>query len=156
MPAWTTLSNFAGLVFLGLLAGFEVAVHYGLGSPPAILSREAQIQLRQAHTRRLRVLSPALFLPAFIFAVWCTVRSVHQQNLWARALGLAGLLLWIVIRVARTIPVNSATMDWDPAHPPTDWRQEVERAERFHVLAAWAAVVAFLCFLAVSLPAAQR
>lgn len=141
------MADFIELLFVGLLAGIELAVHYGIGAPPVSLSEEAQILLRQALVRRLRILVPAIFLPAFLFAVLVAFQERHAPETWLRGGAIGMFLLWVVIRILRTVPVNSATLDWDPRDPPTDWRSQVERTERFHVIGAWAAVVAFLCAL---------
>jgi hypothetical protein len=144
---YVNMLQFLTLLFSGLLAGFEVAVHYGLGSPPRSLTENAQILLRQAMVLRLRILAPALFLPTLASAISLTVQRRHTPSIWLHIAALALFGMWIIIRVLRTVPVNSATLKWNPLNPPEGWRAQVERTERFHVLAAWAAVAAFICFL---------
>jgi hypothetical protein len=144
------LAEFLGLFFVGLLAGFEVAVHYGIGAPPASLSETAQVLLRQVLVRRLRILAPALFMPSLLLTVLIALEERHEPGSFLRYVASAMLLVWAVIRIVRTIPVNSATLEWNPEAPPREWRSLVQRTERFHVVAAWAAVVAFLSSLASS------
>jgi hypothetical protein len=136
------------LFFVGLLAGFEVAVHYGIGAPPSALTESAQIVLRQAMVRRLRVLAPALFVPSLLLAIRIAVNGRNEPQSWLRYIAVSMLLVWIIIRIVRTVPVNSATLEWNPEAPPTNWRSLVQRTERSHVVAAWAAVAAFLISLA--------
>ena len=138
-------------LFAGLLAGFEIAVHYGLGPSPKSLDERAQILLRQALVLRLRLLAPALFVPTLALGISSGVESRHSSNVWFYVVALALLCVWIGIRIVRTVPENSETLEWDPANPPTGWREQVEQTERFHVIAAWAAVGAFFCFLGVTL-----
>lgn len=138
---------FLNLFFGGLLAGLEIGVHYGLGAPPESLREDAQILLRQAMVRRLRILAPLIFFPTLVSGIAVVILEGRAAGLWAREVGLAALLVWIVLRVVRTVPVNSATLEWKPESPPPGWRDMVKRTERFHVIAAWAAVVAFLCSL---------
>jgi len=142
---------FLNLLSAGVLAGFEIAVHYGLGAPPESLREDAQIVLRQIMVLRLRILAPALFLPTLVFGMAIAVRERHDGGQLLRSVVLCGLFLWIVIRVARTVPVNSATLEWKPDAPPQNWRELVERTERYHVIAAWAAVITFICFLKAGL-----
>lgn len=144
------------LFFTGLLAGFEVAVHYGLGAPPPALTESAQIILRQAMVRRLRVLAPALFAPSLFLAVMIAVNERNGSQSWLRYVAVSMLFVWTIIRIVRTVPVNSATLEWNPEAPPRDWRSLVQRTERFHVVAAWAAVVAFLSSLAASFSSWSR
>jgi hypothetical protein len=136
------------LLFAGLLAGFEIAVHYGIGPPPHVLRQEAQILLRQAMVRRLRVLAPMLFLPTLLLSVVDSVRERHESGSALRYVAVAALLVWAVVRIVRTVPVNSATLEWNPEAPPSNWRAQVETTERFHVVAAWCAVIVFVCSLA--------
>jgi hypothetical protein len=141
------LTQYFELLFVGLLAGFEIAVHYGIGAPPPALPEAYQIVLRQAMVRRLRVLAPIIFLPSLLLAVMITIQKRHTAGrLRYTVIGM--LLVWIAIRIVRTVPVNSATLQWNPDAPPTNWRSLVERTERYHVVAAWAAIIAFLCSLA--------
>lgn len=142
---------FLNLLFAGLLAGFEVAVHYGLGKPPDSLRDDAQIVLRQTLIVRLRILAPAIFLPTLVCGMAIAIRERHDGGLLLRSVALCGLFLWIVIRALRTVPVNSATLEWVPEAPPKNWRELVERTERYHVIAAWAAVITFISFLAAGL-----
>jgi hypothetical protein len=142
---------FLTLLFTGLLAGFEIAVHYGLGAPPRTLSEAAQIILRQTMVLRLRILAPALFLPALALGIASTIQQWHRGDVRLHLVALALLGLWALIRIVRTVPVNSATLEWKPETPPNGWRELVDRTERFHVVAAWAAVLAFICFLVPAL-----
>jgi Domain of unknown function (DUF1772) len=142
------LLHFVNLFFAGMLAGIETAVHYGLGAPPKALSEQSQIQLRQVLVLKLRVLVPVFFIPTLASAIALTAIDGSAPGVWLRYTGLLALLVWIVIRVIRTVPINSATLTWNPDAPPKDWRVQVETSERFHVLGVCASVVAFVCFMA--------
>jgi len=98
--------------------------------------------------RRLRILAPILFLPSFVLAGLIAMQKGHEVGMRLRYLCVAMLLVWAVIRVVRTVPVNSATLEWNPEAPPRNWRSLVETTERFHVVAVWTTIIAFLCSLA--------
>ena len=144
--------HFANLFFAGMLAGIETGVHCGLGAPPKALSELSQILLRQALVLKLRTLVPIYFVPAVASAVALTAIDGSSPGLWLRYAGLMALLIWIIIRVVRTIPINGATLTWNPEAPPKDWRLRVETSERFHVLGVWASVTAFVCFMTAMAP----
>ena len=149
--------DFVNLFFAGILAGIEIAIHYGLHPPPKVLSDQSQIQLRQALVLRLRVLVPAFFVPTAVSGIAVAVLDRAAPGLWFRCAGIVGVLVWIVIRVIGTVPINSATLTWESGAPPKNWRALVDRAERFHILGVWAAVMAFASFLtAVALKLAAR
>jgi hypothetical protein len=140
--------DFANLFFAGLLAGIEFVIHYGLRAPAEVLDEQSQLQLRQALVLRLRVLVPAFFLPAAVSGIAVTVLDVGAPGFWLRGAGLLAMLIWIVIRVVGTVPINSATLTWQLSAPPKNWKALVNHAERFHIVGVWAVVLAFALFLA--------
>jgi hypothetical protein len=148
----STILNLVTVFLAGLLSGMEFAVHYGVRGPAETLDDRAQLQLRQALARRLRVLVPAFFLPTTVGAIvitaldW-TIPSWTAPGWWLRVAGLLALLIWILIRVIGTVPINSATLSWSLDAPPKNWKALVTRAERFHIVGVWAVVVTFACFL---------
>jgi hypothetical protein len=139
--------DFANLFFAGILAGMEIVIHYGLRRPAEVLDDKSQLQLRQALVLRLRVLVPAFFVPTTLSGLALTILSGLTPGFWWRCAAMGALLAWIAIRVVGAVPINSATVDWDPEAPPRDWKAQVNRAERFHIVGVWAAVLAFAFFL---------
>jgi hypothetical protein len=103
--------------------------------------------LRQALVLRLRVLVPAFFVPAAVLGIARAVLDGAAPGLGFRCAGVAALLIWIGIRVIGTVPINSATLTWQPSAPPTNWKAQVNHAERFHIVGVWVAVLAFAFFL---------
>ena len=142
-----TILDFVNVFFTGLLAGMEFVIHYGLRVPSAVLDERAQLQLRQALVLRLRVLVPAFFLPTLVSAIAVTVLDWAAPGWAFRGVGVLALLLWGIIRVIGTVPINSATLTWQLDAPPKNWKALVAHAERFHDVGVWAAVLAFALFL---------
>jgi hypothetical protein len=60
---------------------------------------------------------------------------------------MLAMIVWIFVRVVGTVRINSATLDWDPDVPPKNWRELIGKAERFHIVGTWAALLAFVFFL---------
>jgi len=114
---------------------------------PAVLDEQAQVQLRQALVLRLRVLVPAFFIPTAVSGIAVTVLDGFDAGFWFRCVGVLAMLSWILIRVIGTVPINSATLTWQPSAPPKNWKAQVDHAERFHIVGVWVAVLAFAFFL---------
>lgn len=141
-----TVLDFVNLFFAGILAGVEIVIHYGLRAPAEALSEQSQIQLRQALVLRLRVLVPAFFVPATLSGIAVTILD-GASGFGFRCAGLLAMLIWILIRIVGTVPINSATLTWEPGAPPKNWKALVNQSERFHIVGTWAAVAAFALFL---------
>ena len=142
-----TVLDFINLFFAGILAGIEIVIHYGLRAPAEVLDEQSQIRLRQALVLRLRVLVPAFFVPTAVSGIAATVLDGGAPGFWFRCAGVLAVLTWILIRVIGTVPINSATLTWQPGAPPKNWRALVNHAERFHIVGVWAVVMAFAFFL---------
>ena len=142
-----TILDFVNVFFAGMLAGVEFVIHYGLRAPAEILDERSQLQFRQALVLRLRVLVPAFFVPAAVSGIALTVLDGAAPGFWFRCAGVVAMLTWIMIRVIGTVPLNSATLTWQPSAPPKNWKALVNHAERFHIVGVWAAILAFAFFL---------
>jgi hypothetical protein len=142
-----TVLDFVNVFFAGMLAGIEFVIHYGVRAPAEMLDDHAQLQFRQALVLKLRVLVPAFFVPVAVLGITLTVINSAAPGFVFRCAGVVALLTWIVIRVIGTVPINSATLIWQLSSPPTNWKAQVNHAERFHIVGVWAAVLAFAFFL---------
>jgi len=145
--------EFINLFLAGLLAGTEFVVRYGVRGPLAALNDRAHIELRLGLIRTLRVLVPALALPALITGVAAVILDPAALR-WA---GVAALLLWLLVTIFGTVPINAAAIAWRPDAPPSNWKALVDRWETLNTVRTWAAVLAFASLLtAVALPLAQK
>ncbi len=135
------------LFFAGLLAGLEVAVHYGFHPQTMALDEKPQIVLRQGVARSLRWIAPGFFLPMALSGIALTVMAGASAGLYFRLAAILAIIVWVMIRIVGTVPINSATIEWNPDAPPKDWKERIGKAERFHILGTWAAILAFAFFV---------
>jgi uncharacterized membrane protein len=148
-----TMIGLINLFFVGLLAGEEFTIRYGVRSPVASLADQPHILLRQALIRRLRILVPAVFGLAFLSGVAVTVMFGFDYGFGFRCAGLLALLTFITITLSGTVPINQATLTWNPAAPPDNWGTLIKRWEQLDTARCWAAMAAFALFLtAMALP----
>lgn len=141
------LLELVNLFCAGMLAGTEFVTHTAFRAPIEALEEATQIRFRQAVTLKLRVIVPALFGPTALSGIAIAVLDGATPGVWLRGAGVFATLLWIGIRGIGTIPINSATLDWNPDAPPANWRALIQRAEQFHILGLWLAVGMFASFL---------
>jgi hypothetical protein len=136
------------LFLAGLLAGEEVAIYYGVRLPLASLEERPQLLLRQALIRTLRILVPAIFLPALLTGIAATVLDgLSGLSFVVRCVGLLGFVAWMAVTLPGTARINSAILDWNPDALPPDWLRQVKLWERFASVRPWAAMIAFGSFL---------
>ena len=144
---FVTLLGFVNLFFAGMLAGIEFVIHYGMREPSEELADGPQLQLRKALVLKLRVLVPAFFAPTAVSGIALLFLGKTTPGYVFLCAAVVALLVWIAIRVVGTVPINSATADWKLDAPPADWKAQIKRAERFHIIGVWASVLSFVFFL---------
>jgi uncharacterized membrane protein len=139
--------QFTNLFLAGLLAGEELVVCYGVRAAMATLADIPQTQLRQALIRRLRVLVPAIFLPAAVSCIMTAGLAGHGPGFGFICAGLLALLAWAGITFAGTVPINKGVLEWQAERLPPDWKSTIVQWERLDMLRCWAAVISFACLL---------
>ncbi len=138
-----TVFEFVNLFCAGILAGIEFVVRYGIRGAIPVLDEQPQIRLRQALIRRLRVAVPIVYASTALSAVAVTI----LDGTGFRYAGLVAVLGWTLVTFIGTVPINKATLTWQPAAPPADWRALVRRWERLDTARWWAAALVFASFL---------
>ncbi len=132
------------LVLVGLLAGEEFIVRWGVQPALARLPDDAHVRARIALVQRLKVVVPILMVPAVLATVAVLVVAGSGPGLAWRIASAAALLVFLLASSLGTVPVNMGVNDWDPSAPPADWSDVVRRWQRIDVLRSTAAGVAFV------------
>lgn len=131
----------------GILAGIEIAVHYAFHPSIVTMEDASQVRLRQQLIRKLRWLVSAFFVPTMLSGITITIAQGIQAGFYFRLAAMICIVIWILIRIVSTVPVNSATLEWDANSLPKDWKEKIAKVERFHIAGTWSAILAFVFFL---------
>lgn len=134
------------LVLVGLLAGEEFIVRWGIQPAMSTLPDDAHLRTRIALVKSLKVVVPILMVPTVLASVAVLVIAWPVDGSGWRIGAMAALVVVVLASFLGTVPINIGVNDWDPADPPADWKRVVERWERIDVLRSTAAVVAFVLF----------
>jgi hypothetical protein len=135
--------QYIGLFLLGVLAGEELIVRYGIHPALSSLDDRAHLLARQALVRRLRVVVPIVMLPAAALALVVLV-IVTGPGLVLRWASLIAMAAFLLLSFLGTVPINIKVNDWRVDAPPADWKAVVHRWARIDVLRSTAATAAFL------------
>ncbi len=135
--------QYAALFLIGVLAGEELIVRYGLHPALSRLDDHAHLLARQALVRRLRVVVPIVMLPAAALAgaALVVVTGPGLALRWATLLAMAGFLL---LSFLGTVPINIEVDGWRADAPPPGWQAVIRRWARLDVFRSTAAATAFL------------
>lgn len=147
--------NVVQLGLVGLLAGEEFIVRYGVQPALRRLPDPAHVAARIALVKRLKVVVSSLMLAALIASVALTVTAGGTTGVAWRIAGSAAFLVFLCFSLFGTVPINITVNDWDPEHPPHDWARVAHRWETIDTYRSAAAIASFILF-AISLALQAR
>jgi uncharacterized membrane protein len=137
------------LILLGITAGEELAVRYGVQPAISRLEDTAHILARQALIRQLRVLVPCIMLPGFVLTVVVLLFSGSGAGYGLRWAAVVAMTLYLLSSFLGTVPINIKVNDWKATSPPPNWKAVFKRWETIDTIRSASATMAFI-FLAIS------
>ncbi|MFC8365348.1 anthrone oxygenase family protein [Streptomyces griseorubiginosus] len=131
------------VVVVGLMVGVEVAVAFVLG-PILDALPEDSAQLGHAHGgRMLGAAMPVWYLTSLgLVAVWAVAGRHHGHAGLVVAAGVL-LLISVIMSVLLLVPINNRNKTWTPENRPADWKEQLNRWNRWHYVRVAEIVTAF-------------
>jgi uncharacterized membrane protein len=119
-------------VVVGVMVGVEFAVAFVI-NPILDALPEDSGQLGRAHGgRMLGAVMPVWYLASLaLVAVWVIVGWSHDGTGLVVTAG-ALLILSVVMSLLLLVPINNRSRTWTPESRPADWKEQVNRWDRFH------------------------
>lgn len=145
----TTLEVFTTVV-VGVMVGVEFSVAFII-NPILDALPDDSTQLGHAHGgRMLGALMPFWYIGSLaLSAVWAAAGWQHHGA--GLVLAAAGLLvLSVLMSVLLLVPINNRNKAWTPENRPADWKQQLNRWNRYHY-GRVAVIVAAFALLAAAL-----
>lgn len=135
-------------VTVGLMVGVEFSVAFVINRILDALPDDSG-QLGRAHGgRMLGAVMPVWYIGSLVLvAVWVVAGWDHQgTGLVVTAGGL--LILSVIMSIALLVPINNRGKTWTPDNRPADWKQQMNRWDRFHYVRVAVIIAAFTLLVA--------
>ena len=120
----------AALTVTGFTACSEFASFAFVHPVVRRLPPEHHLTVEQGLLRTYGRVMPVLMPLSGVLSVAYALRA-RRSAAWA---AVAANVAALACTVAVNVPINAATANWDPAHPPADWKQTRGRWERFQAI----------------------
>ncbi|MFH8739110.1 MULTISPECIES: DUF1772 domain-containing protein [unclassified Streptomyces] len=137
-------------VVVGVMVGVEFSVAFVMNRIFNALPEDSG-QLGRAHGgRMLGAVMPFWYIGSLVLvAVWA-VAGWHHNGTGLVVTAGALLILSVVMSILLLVPINNRGKTWTPDNRPADWKEQMNRWDRFHyvrvavIIAAFALLVAAL------------
>ena len=132
------------VVLAGILAGTEFIVRWGVQPALSRLDARTSLAARKSLIKRLRVLVPAIGMPALVVAIVSAIVGRSADGDGLRWSGAVALVVFFGIAFAGTVPINARIDGWSLEDPPADADAVISRWQTIDVFRSSAAVLAFV------------
>jgi len=106
------LLNVIQIFLVGLVAGEEFVVRYGLRRAMAALPDLVHLQTRISLVKRLKYVVPLIMIPAFVASVVLLVAAGGSAGMAWRIAGIAAFTAYLLLSFFGTVPINMKVNDW--------------------------------------------
>ncbi|GIF13523.1 DUF1772 domain-containing protein [Actinoplanes teichomyceticus] len=130
-------------VVVGVMVGVEFSVAFVINPILNALPGESG-QLGRAHGgRMLGAVMPAWYITSLaLVTVWALAEwQRHGADLVIAAGAL--LILSVIMSILLLVPINNRSKTWTPENRPADWKQQMNRWDRFHYVRVAVIIAAF-------------
>ncbi|MFJ8015571.1 DUF1772 domain-containing protein [Streptomyces sp. NPDC096339] len=137
-------------VVVGLMVGVEFSVAFVMNRIFGALPEDSDQLARSHGGRMLGAVMPVWYITSLVLtAVWA-VAGWHHDGTGLVVTAGALLILSVIMSVLLLVPINNQGKTWTPENRPEDWKEQMNRWDRYHyvrvavIIAAFALLVAAL------------
>ena len=137
-------------VVVGLMVGVEFSVAFIMNRILNALPEDSA-QLGRAHGgRMLGAVMPVWYIGSLVLVGIWAVTGWHHHGTGLVIAACALLLVSVIMSILLLVPINNRGKTWTPDNRPADWKQQMNRWDRFHYVRV-AVIIAAFALLAAAL-----
>ncbi|MFC9820348.1 anthrone oxygenase family protein [Streptomyces erythrochromogenes] len=138
------------IVVVGVMVGVEFSVAFVINRILNALPEDSG-QLGRSHGgRMLGAVMPVWYIASLaLVAVWA-VAGWHRPGAGLVVTAGALLILSVVMSLLLLVPINNRGKSWTPENRPADWKEQMNRWERYHYVRV-AVIIGAFALLAAAL-----
>ena len=135
-------------VVVGVMVGVEFSVAFVINRILDALPEDSG-QLGHAHGgRMLGAVMPFWYIGSLVLAgIWAAARWHHHGTGLVVTAG-ALLILSVIMSILLLVPINNRNKTWTPDNRPADWKQQLNRWNRYHYVRVAVLIAAFTLLVA--------
>ncbi|WP_406149576.1 anthrone oxygenase family protein [Streptomyces sp. NBC_01012] len=129
-------------VIVGLMVGVEFSVAFVMNPIFNGLPEESAVRARAHGGRMLGAVMPFWYIGSLVLsAIWAVAGREHGTG--PVVIGAALLVLSVIMSLLLLVPINNRGKTWTPETRPADWKEQMNRWDRFHYVRVAIIISAF-------------
>ncbi|MFJ4953051.1 anthrone oxygenase family protein [Streptomyces sp. NPDC088760] len=131
------------IVVVGLMVGVEFAVAFIMNRILDALPEDSG-QLGHAHGgRMLGALMPFWYIGSLALSAIWAIAGWHHDGAKLVVTAAALLIISVVMSMLLLVPINNRNRTWTPENRPADWKEQLNRWQRWHYVRITVIIAAF-------------
>jgi uncharacterized membrane protein len=98
----------------------------------------------------LGAVMPVWYITSLVLSAVWAIAGWHHQGAGLVVTAAALLILSVIMSVLLLVPINNRGKTWTPENRPEDWKEQMNRWDRFHYVRV-AVIIAAFALLAAAL-----
>jgi uncharacterized membrane protein len=138
------------IVVVGLMVGVEFSVSFVI-NPILNGLPDDSTQLGRAHGgRMLGAVMPFWYIGSLVLSAVWAITGWHRPGTGLVVVAAALLIVSVIMSLLLLVPINNRSKTWTVENRPEDWKEQMNRWDRFHYVRI-AVIVAAFALLAAAL-----
>ncbi|MFJ4600845.1 MULTISPECIES: DUF1772 domain-containing protein [Streptomyces] len=135
-------------VIVGLMVGVEFSVAFVMNRIFDALPEDSG-QLARAHGgRMLGALMPFWYIGSLVLSVVWVIAGWDRSGAGLVVIAAALLIVSVIMSLLLLVPINNRGKTWTPENRPADWKEQMNRWDRYHYVRVAVIVAAFALLVA--------
>jgi uncharacterized membrane protein len=131
------------IVVVGLMVGVEFSVAFVI-NPILDALPDDSTQLGRAHGgRMLGALMPFWYIGSLVLSAVWAIAGWHRPGTGLVVIGAALLVVSVIMSLLLLVPINNRGKTWTVENRPDDWKEQMNRWDRFHYVRVAVLIAAF-------------
>jgi uncharacterized membrane protein len=138
------------IVVVGLMVGVEFSVAFVINRILNGLPGDNGLRGRTHGGRMLGAVMPFWYIGSLVLSAVWAIAGWHHHGAGLVVIAAALLILSVIMSLLLLVPINNRGKTWTTENLPEDWKEQMNRWDRFHYVRV-AVIIAAFALLATAL-----
>lgn len=135
-------------VVVGLMVGVEFSVAFVINPILNALPDDSSQRGRSHGGRMLGAVMPFWYIGSLVLSAVWAIAGWHHDGAGLVVIAGALLTLSVVMSILLLVPINNRGKTWTTENRPEDWKEQMNRWDRFHYIRVAILIAAFALLVA--------
>ncbi|TDB88246.1 DUF1772 domain-containing protein [Actinomadura sp. 7K534] len=130
-------------VVVGLMVGVEFSVAFVINRILDALPDDSALRGRAHGGRMLGAVMPVWYITSLVLTAIWAIAGWGDPGTGLVITAAALLIVSVIMSILLLVPINNQGKTWTPDNRPDDWKQQMNRWDRFHYVRVAVIIAAF-------------